>query len=312
MKWGIIGFDFIANDFAEELYKTNQLLAMAGEGEVERSKFKSKFAGISMYNSVDELLSNPEIDVVYISTYANIHCSIIKRCLEFGKHVFCEKPMFLNEEEALYLWKLAKERNLHIGEANTIFYMPIIEKVKKDIQEGSIGDFKMITIDFGSLKEESDNPVFQKEKAGGALYDIGIYALVILLTFMDVEDVQIKSLMEMHHYGVDERWNILLKNNKGQLGSINLSLRNKLEKRCLIAGDKAYYEIMNYPRADCIDVIYPDMTRKAFKKGIAKEALRYEINGFEEDIKMKNDDKMIISLQALEIMDRLRKENKIL
>jgi CII-binding regulator of phage lambda lysogenization HflD len=96
------------------------------------------------------------------------------------------------------------------------------------------------------------------------------------------------------------------------LANINLSIKSKLPKRLVIAGDQAYLEVYNYPRADNAKLIYPDGTSKQFKSGDTKKAVAYEIDEVENKIKNNelDNDTMVTTIKVMEIMDILRKEIK--
>ena len=143
----------------------------------------------------------------------------------------------------------------------------------------------MIRADFGSLKIPSPgNPLFSAEKHGGAMLDIGIYALSFICYFMTSFPEETVHFSFDHPSGVDEAWNIVLKNNHGELANINLQFCAKLPKRAIIAGDRGYFLIHDYNRADTAFLIYPDGREEQITAGTSSDAVSYEICAVEEAI----------------------------
>lgn len=303
MKWGILGLDLIAYEFIEKLVKLNIPYAIYCEDQSSTVMQEN----VRIYHDIEDLLANEDIDIVYISTYLNFHQVYIEKALAHGKHVFCEKPMFANKDDLLHAYHIAKEKALWIGEANTLFYMPLYARLKKELNK--IGKIKMIRAEFGSLKKEDcSSAIYQKEMGGGALYDIGIYALTATLCYLKGNIKEVKAYHYDHKYHVDERWGILLKSDKQEIASILLSIRNKLDKRLVIAGDQAYIEISNYPRADKMKIVYPDMKTEIIEEGCTNDAVVYEIQMVENQIMngLMNDENMLYTMKVMEIMDQLK------
>lgn len=98
--------------------------------------------------------------------------------MQSGKHVLCEKAITVNGQQLEELMSLAKEKQLVLMEAMTLFHMPLYAKLQQVIRSNTLGPVKMINVTFGSLKEANpQNRFFNKELAGGAILDIGTYAL---------------------------------------------------------------------------------------------------------------------------------------
>lgn len=137
-----------------------------------------------------------------------------------------------------------------IAEAMTIYHMPIYQKLKEIIQSGKIGKVNLITMNFGSLKEyDMKNRFFNRNLAGGAMLDIGVYALSFLRWFMESKPDQLISQVKKAPTGVDEQAGLLLTNKEGQMATVMLSLHSKQPKRAMISCEKAYIEVMEYSKS---------------------------------------------------------------
>ena len=108
---------------------------------------------------------------------------------------------------------LAEEKHVIIGEAMTIYHMPIYKKLKELLETGVLGKVNLITMNFGSFKEyDMNNRFFNRNLAGGAMLDIGVYALSFIRWFMDSTPDQLLSQVKAAPTGVEEQAGLLLMN----------------------------------------------------------------------------------------------------
>lgn len=114
-------------------------------------------------------------------------------------------------------------------------------------------------MNFGSYKEyDMTNRFFNRQLAGGALLDIGVYALSFVRWFMTSTPTQIASQVKLAPTGVDEQAGILLTNSQGEMATLTLSLHAKQPKRGTIAYDKGYIELYEYPRGQKAVITYTE------------------------------------------------------
>lgn len=251
------------------------------------------------------------VDIIYITTPHNTHYEFMKKALEHGKHIFVEKSITLNSRELNEMQALAQAKGLIIGEAMTIWHMPIYKKLCEIVQSGQLGKVQMITMNFGSFKEYNmENRFFNMHLAGGAMLDIGVYALSIVRSFMDEKPEDIVSQWQASPTGSDEMATILLKNGLGQMATVALSMHSKQPKRAMISCEKAYIEIMEYPRADKAVIVDAETgVRTEIEAGSTAEALGYELQDMEQAVLTGDVSglKLSYSADVMEIMTRLRK-----
>ena len=115
----------------------------------------------------------------------------------------------------------------------------------------------MVQVNFGSCKEyDVNNRFFSKSLAGGALLDIGVYAVSFARYFMESKPNVVLTTANYFETGVDETSGIILKNNDGQMSVIALTMRAKQPKRGVISGEKGYIQIDEYPRAQKATITY--------------------------------------------------------
>lgn len=117
----------------------------------------------------------------------------------------------MNSSELCEMISLANERGLILAEAMTIWHMPIYKELWKIIENGELGKVQMITVNFGSFKDyDMKNRFFNRKLAGGAMLDIGVYALSIVRSFMEEKPENLMSQWKSAPTGVDEQATILL------------------------------------------------------------------------------------------------------
>jgi predicted dehydrogenase len=169
-------------------------------------------------------------------------------------------------------------------------------------------------MNFGSYKEyDMENRFFNRHLAGGAMLDIGVYALSFVRWFMSSKPDQILSQVKFAPTGVDEQASILLKNKEEEMATVILSLHAKQPKRGTIAFDKGYVEMMEYPRGEKAVITYiEDGHQEIIECGKTSDALRYEVEDMEEAIEemLENPDMMYLEYtkDVMDMMTYIRKE----
>ena len=312
LNWAVLGVGVIANEMAQALRKHGKTLyAVANRTHDKAVAFAEKYNVAKVYDAIDEIFTDKAVDVIYLTTPHNTHYQFMKRALENGKHLLVEKSITLNSRELDEMIALAAQNNLILAEAMTIWHMPLYKNILERISRGDFGKVQIMTLNFGSFKEYNmRNRFFNLNLAGGALLDIGVYALSIVRSFMAEKPTEILSQWQPSPTGSDEMSTILLKNSRGQLATVALSMHSKQPKRAVISCERGYIEILEYPRAE--KAFFVDATTGDVKEIFAGEqtdALFYEFDAMERAIKSgdASEMKLDFSKDVMEIMTALRK-----
>lgn len=287
MNWAVLGTGVIANEMAVALKKNGKNIYAVGNRTYEKAvAYADKYGIEKVYRDYNEMFTDPAVDVIYITTPHNTHKKFMKQAIENGKHILVEKSITLNSDELGEMETLAKEKNVIIGEAMTIYHMPLYKKLKELLDTGVLGKVNLITMNFGSFKEyDMNNRFFNRNLAGGAMLDIGVYALSFIRWFMDSKPDQLLSQVKPAPTGVDEQAGLLLMNKEGQMASVMLSLHSKQPKRGMISCEKGYIEIMEYPRAWEARITYVETGDvDIVRAGDNADALAYELADMEKAI----------------------------
>ena len=204
--------------------------------------------------------------------------------------------------------------DLVIDDANRALSQAMIKRLHEILKSGTLGRVNLITMNFGSFKEyDMKNRFFNRSLAGGAMLDIGVYALSVIRWFFDSKPDNMLSQLKTAPTGVDEQASLLLSDKEGQMATVMLSLHSKQPKRAMISCENGYIEIMEYPRAWEAKITYTDGRTELVGAGENSDALYYEITDMEKAV---NGDKNVMCLDytadVMEIMTRFRQEHGII
>ena len=312
INWAVLGTGVIANEMAQALQKMGKsLYAVGNRTHAKAVDFAAKYGISKVYDCIDDMFEDENVDIIYITSPHNTHYEFMKKALMHGKHLFVEKSITLNSRELNEMIQLADEKHLILAEAMTIWHMPIYKKLWKLIEDGDLGKVQMITMNFGSFKEyDMNNRFFNMNLAGGALLDIGVYALSVVRSFMQEKPEEILSQWLPSPTGSDEQATILLKNSLGQMATVALSMHSKQPKRAMISCEKGYIEIMEYPRAQRAIITDAETGKTTqIECGNTQDALYYEMTDMEEAIRSRNTSNLYLSYtkDVMDIMTKLRK-----
>lgn len=182
MKLGIIGSGMIVKDFlsfAHELPEI-KLEAIIARNIENLKELQSKYNIKNIYTDIDLCFENKEVDTIYVAVPNNLHYSVVKKALEAGKNVICEKPFTLKYDEAVELFEIAEAKGLILIEAITNQYQKNYLDIKDNID--NIGEIRLVECNFSQLSSRYEAfkngilaPVFDKSKGGGVLGDLNIY-----------------------------------------------------------------------------------------------------------------------------------------
>ena len=311
LRWAVLGTGVIANQMAQALQSMGRALDAVGNRTYDKAvAFAGKYGVPRVYTNYNEIFTDPEIDVIYITTPHNTHMAFLEKALSQGKHVLCEKSITLNSRELDRAVSLARENGVVLAEAMTIYHMPLYKRLRELVESGALGPLRMLQLNFGSFKPyDMTNRFFSRSLAGGALLDIGVYALSLARLFLDSSPDQVKSFVRKAPTGVDESAAIAMTNREGQLVTAALSLRSKQPKRAVISCEKGYIEIMEYPRADEAVIVDAETGgRETVRAGRTADALRYELEDMEQAIRTGGDMLMSCTTDVMALMTRLRRE----
>lgn len=196
-------------------------------------KTKRLYPALRCTTSYEDLLNDPELDLILIATPTSSHFPLAKRALEAGKHVFVEKPMTATTAEAEELVRIAKNAGKHLFVDHTFVFAPAVRRMAQMANDGSMGDllyFDSVRINLGLIQKDVN-----------ALWDLAIHDLSILGTFTDLNDVQTVCAHGSSHFGAqEENVHMHLTYTSGFTAHIHVSWLSPVKiRRSMLGGSKA-------------------------------------------------------------------------
>ncbi len=206
LRWGILSTAKIGREKvipAIQQAEGCQVLAIASrDKDTASSVAKQLGIGVS-YGSYTELLADAAIEAVYIPTPNHLHVSLAEQALMAGKHVLCEKPIGLSAAEAESLLAY-QSRGLIVQEAFMVRSHPQWLYAKAQVENGSLGPLRAVHCHFSYFNNDAQNVRNQTDIGGGALYDIGCYAVHTARWMFAAEPTKVQCIIDRDpHFGTD-------------------------------------------------------------------------------------------------------------
>ena len=205
LNWGILAPGKIARKFASDLQLVdNHVIKSVASRDLRKAEeFANEFNAEKAYGEYNALLSDDEVDIVYIATLHPWHFEWCVKLLDAGKHVLCEKPLGINESEVLAMIEASRRNKRFLMEAIWSKFNPTLAECFKRIQSGDLGEVNYVNADFTFFNDPpEDGRLLNMDLAGGALLDITIYPLFLAYTIFGLPK-EIKTVGRFHKTGAD-------------------------------------------------------------------------------------------------------------
>lgn len=219
IKWGILGLGKIAHKFAQDLQLVEGCsLDAVASSSLERARvFAAKYQLTRAYGDYTTLLEDDAIEIVYIASLNQDHYPHTLQALEKGKAVLCEKPLAINQKQVTAMIACAKKEQVFLMEALWTRFNPAIKQVLQWVNQGVVGPLRYInaSFSFNGLDASQDSRLFNPEKGGGSLLDIGIYPVFLAYLLLGKpKNIQASAVLTAG--GVDEQIGSLFRYDKSQ------------------------------------------------------------------------------------------------
>lgn len=314
-KIGIIGAGWIANKMAQTIMSLEDVenYAIAARDLNRAQSFAGSHGFARAYGSYQELVDDPEVDLVYIATPHSHHFEHASLALEAGKPVLCEKAFTANARQANELLNLAHRKGIFITEAIWPRYMPLALKVKSLLDAGVIGIPMQLsaTLCYPMMNKER---ILQPELCGGALLDVGVYCLHFARMYFGVDIERTASSCLLTDTGVDAYNSMTLYFRAGRVAQLQSSAMSRDNRQGVITGTEGYMVIDNVNSPEGIHVYDLDYHLK--EEYSTPEAqitgYEYEVLASRDAIKQGLVESSYIShqeiLEVMKMMDAFRAE----
>lgn len=205
VRWGLLSTARINERLIGPLRETDrsELLVVASRDREKAEKYADHWEIPRFHGSYEELLSDPEIDAVYISLPNGLHAEWTVKCADAGKHVLCEKPLALTIEEVDQIGNAAERNGVVVQEAAMMRYHPQTEYVQQLVEEGAIGRIRLLRGIFAYVLDNPHDVRMDPAQGGGCLWDLGSYCIRFMRTVMQQEPVEVVASEIKNTQGVD-------------------------------------------------------------------------------------------------------------
>lgn len=323
MKLGIVGAGMIVNDLFNFIHDIDgiELEAIASTPKsIDKVKDMAEKQNIKKYYpAFEDVISDEEVEVVYIGTPNHLHYEMCKQALNANKHVICEKPFTSNIQELKDLVKLAGEKHLILLEAISTQYLPNVLKMKELLEE--VGNVRIISANYSqyssrynAFKEGKILPAFDPSKSGGALMDLNIYNIHLAVAlFGKPENVLYSANVQK---GIDTSGVINL--DYGNFKAVLIGSKDcKAPIVTNIQGDKGCFSITSPANTVAsFTLLKNDGTQKDYNLQNGAHRMSFEFKEFVKIIHEKDYDRanemLAKSMIAMEIATTARKSANII
>jgi predicted dehydrogenase len=252
VRVGVIGAGYIAGvhgDAASGIPAQLQIVAVADTNLEAAKRLADAHGWPATYDSVERMLSSEQLDAVIIATWPSTHLDLIRQCVSAGvRHILCEKPFVLTGEEALAVWALAQQTGATIIEAFMYRHHPAIQRIDQALASGTLGAVDHVRASFTYVNLAEENGIdpqdpnrpwrFRADQGGGALYDIGAYAINACTHVADALPVRVAAFGRVQNaFGTSDKIIGIIDYDNGVVGMIEASEISDSTQELQISGD---------------------------------------------------------------------------
>lgn len=208
LRWGVIGtanIGRVAVIPAIQASSNGVLLAIASRDEGKARKFAEASGVPRHFGSYEALLADADIDAVYVPLPNSLHKEWTIKAAEAGKHILCEKPLAPSAAECREMAKAAEVNSVTLMEAFMYRFHPRTQRVLEMVQDGRLGELRMIRSTFTFRLQRPDDIRLNPELGGGALMDVGCYCVNVSRTLAAAEPVAVQAAGHWGAHGVEEQ-----------------------------------------------------------------------------------------------------------
>lgn len=243
LRWGLIAPGAIARQIVSDFQVAGMTFVAVAGRNLDRAKSFAADFGIPVSSSIEDLLQNPSVDVVYIASTQDAHLENVLAAVSAGKHVVVEKPFALTGDQAQKMVEAARSAQVFLMEAMWTRFLPHMTKAFEIINSGVLGEIKSMEASFGHcLPPEVAPRLHNPALGGGALIDLGIYPVSLAVRAFGIpQAIQAASVLD--HQNLDQTTSLIFSYQDGRQANLMTSIATVLTTTASIYGTKARLEI---------------------------------------------------------------------
>ena len=250
MKIGILGAGNIAGTMAHTIHLLRENghpeleLYAVGARDLSRAQAFAQANGVQKaFGSYEDLVSDPDLELVYIATPHSHHYRHIKLCADHGKHILCEKSFTVSARQAADAIRYARSKGVLVTEAIWTRYQPMRRMIQETLASGLIGEPRLLTANLGYFIT-GNHRIVVPELAGGALLDVGVYTLNFAEMAFGRPDA-LHALCTKNENGVDLTDSITLTWQDGRVANLTAAANAVSDRYGVICGTEGYMMVEN-------------------------------------------------------------------
>jgi len=315
-NWAILGCGKIARKFATDLklLPNARLYATASRSLENAQVFATELGFEKAYGSYEEMVKDPNVDIVYIASPHSHHCEHTLLCLNHQKAVLCEKAFAINSKEVNLMKETAQKNNVFLMEAFWTIFQPSFQKAMEIIHSGELGALKMVRSDFAFNAEYNpEKRLYNINLGGGSLLDIGIYPIFMSLMALG-KPSEIKTMATFCPTGTEESIMMSFRYPGGQTASLISSFTAYSSIQTEFWCENGFLRLNRRSFAPTTITYWKNMEEEKTITFEKTAGMGYELEASHVmeclDAGKKESDKMPLSfsLDLMETMDRVRKD----
>lgn len=250
LRIGIVGSGGIAVHFANACKAVDGVEAVGvySRSAENRKAFLAKTGLAKAYGTLEEMVEDSAVDLVYVATPHAAHYQTALKALQSGKHVLCEKPMTLSVADSQSLFDEAQKRGLFLMEGMWSRFLPVTEQATRWLRDERIGPVRLIDAVFSFRIEPKIPRLFDPAVGGGALYDVGVYALEMASWYAGQLPCQWQGVCNPYCQGVDAFSAVTLRYPSGLLATLRVGIDCEIPEEMTLCGDKGLIRIPKFHR----------------------------------------------------------------
>jgi predicted dehydrogenase len=314
LRWGLLATGWIAELFTQDLISSGLDVAAVGSRSLEKAKsFAERFRISKAHGSYEELVSDPDVDIVYIATPHPQHVGAALLALNAGKHVLIEKPFTLNAKEAREIVERAREKDLVVLEAMWTRFLPHMKRVHEIIDAGTLGELRSVSAEHRQfLPTDPKHRLNALELGGGALLDLGIYPISFAFDILGAP-TSVTATARFKETGVDAEIATMMQHKGGAISTTVSALDCAGPNVAIVYGSKARIEIASvwYSPTSFRVIDYQGEVLEEFFEPVPERGMQFQAVEMERLVRTGTKSTLMApdeSVAIMETLDTIRKQ----
>lgn len=246
LRWGIIGTG-IADKFVHAIHAhtTQRAVAVTARDAAKTRAFAEEHGIPTVHATIDELLADESVDVVYVATPHPLHRDQALAAIAAGKHVLIEKPIAMSAEEAREITDAGRAAGVLVAEAMWTRYLPQADVIRQVLASGVLGELRLVRADFGfPMPMLPEHRLWNPELGGGAMLDAGVYPVSFASSVIGAPST-IAAIGTVAETGVDASANMLLATEAGPQAVLSTTLSASMPVEASIHGSAGRLDVLS-------------------------------------------------------------------